>query len=159
LLLAKKRKRYVGQRGKMEIDEKSCGAIVFRETANGSKEVLLIKHYFSDSWGFPKGHMQQNEEEKETATREVLEETGVSVNITHDFRAEVFYRHGLGTRKKVVFFLATDASRAPLGGIDRRVERVAWVNVKRACSKLNFQNDRDVFFEAIEYLKKCGELF
>jgi 8-oxo-dGTP pyrophosphatase MutT (NUDIX family) len=147
--------------GKMEKekDEKSCGAIVFRKTANGSKEVLLIKHYFSDSWSFPKGHVQEGETEEETAIREVHEETGVSINITHDFRTEIFYHYGLGARKKVVFFLATDASKAILGSVDHRVERVAWVNVKRACSKLNFQNDRDILFGAIEYLKKRGELF
>ncbi|GHU86395.1 diadenosine 5'5'''-P1,P4-tetraphosphate pyrophosphohydrolase [Clostridia bacterium] len=144
---------------RMKKDEKSCGAIILRRTANGSKEVLLIKHYFSENWGFPKGHMKENEREEETAIREVLEETRISIDITHDFRAEVFYRCGFETKKKVVFFLATNASKPVSEGVDHRVERVAWVNVKRACDKLNFQNDRDILFDAIEYLKKCKELF
>ena len=51
------------------IVEKSCGAIVFTEDDEGIKYVIIESKegYF----GFPKGHVEKNETELETARREV----------------------------------------------------------------------------------------
>ena len=50
--------------------EKSCGAIIY----NKNKEVLIVKHN-AGHWDFPKGHVEENETEIQTAIREVKEET------------------------------------------------------------------------------------
>ena len=52
---------------------KKCGIILW----NHSKEkVFLVYGKKSSKWGFPKGHMEENETEIETAEREFYEETG-----------------------------------------------------------------------------------
>ena len=56
--------------------ERSCGAVVFR-FINGERRFLLIKNKRSCHWGFPKGHVEKDETDEETAKREVLEETGL----------------------------------------------------------------------------------
>ena len=53
--------------------EKSCGCIVLDK-----RTVLLIKHN-SGHWDFPKGHVEGEESEVETAIREVKEETGLDI--------------------------------------------------------------------------------
>ena len=58
----------------MKIEEKSCGCIIFDE----NKNVLLIKENIGD-WGFPKGHVEHDETEEDTAKREVKEETNLDV--------------------------------------------------------------------------------
>ena len=50
--------------------EKSCGAIIFNDG-----KVLVVKQT-SGFYGFPKGHVEIGETEKETAIRETKEETG-----------------------------------------------------------------------------------
>ena len=55
--------------------EKSCGALVYRITQSGQKELLFIKHRHGTQWSFPKGHMEEGESEVQTALREVKEET------------------------------------------------------------------------------------
>ena len=50
------------------LHEKSCGAIVYRKS-HGNTEILLIKHINSGHWSFPKGHVEGNETEVETAIR------------------------------------------------------------------------------------------
>ncbi|MEN8124127.1 MAG: NUDIX domain-containing protein [Bacteroidota bacterium] len=52
----------------------AAGGIVF----NSDKEILFI--YRNDKWDLPKGKIEPNEELKETAIREVREETGI-INI------------------------------------------------------------------------------
>ena len=61
------------------IEATSCGGVViFR-----GKVLLLYKNYRNryDGWVLPKGTVEQEEEYKETALREVREETGVSASI------------------------------------------------------------------------------
>jgi len=58
--------------------EKSCGAVIFRKT-RGKYAVLLIKNRYADFWSFPKGHVEEGENEYQTAIREVKEETGLTL--------------------------------------------------------------------------------
>lgn len=53
-----------------------CGCVLIDKTKN---YILLLK---SKSWSFPKGKINQNEQEKDCAIRECFEETGVRCNIT-----------------------------------------------------------------------------
>ena len=55
--------------------EKSCGAVVYCQKDSDIKYLLVCEH--SGFWVFPKGHMDAGETEKQTALRELQEETGV----------------------------------------------------------------------------------
>ena len=62
------------------IEATSCGGVViFR-----GKILVLYKNYRNkyEGWVLPKGTVEPGEEYKETATREVLEETGAKASIT-----------------------------------------------------------------------------
>ena len=49
--------------------EKSCGAVIYRKI-DENLEFLSISHRNDGHWGFPKGHVEKNESEEETAIRE-----------------------------------------------------------------------------------------
>ena len=55
--------------------EKSCGTMCFNQN-----KILMVKHN-KGHWAFPKGHVEENETEQETALRETKEETGLIVSI------------------------------------------------------------------------------
>ena len=64
----------------------SCGGVViFR-----GKILLLYKNYKKryDGWVLPKGTVEEGEEYKETALREVKEETGVDVEHLHYYKCQ-----------------------------------------------------------------------
>lgn len=52
---------------------KKCGIILWNHT---KEKIFLVYGKKSLKWGFPKGHMEENETEEETAKREFFEETG-----------------------------------------------------------------------------------
>ena len=66
--------------------------------------ILQLAGYF----GFPKGHMEKNETEEQTAIREIFEETGLKVNIIPGFKTinEYPIPHKEVTIKRVIYFLA-----------------------------------------------------
>lgn len=87
------------------IFEKSCGVVIYREI-NNDLEFLTISHRYDGHWGFPKGHVEGNESEEETAIREVCEESGLKVTLSDGFRAKIEYSPKEGVTKEVIFFLA-----------------------------------------------------
>lgn len=84
------------------IYEKTCGSVIFRRE-NGIKKYLLIKND-SGHIGFPKGHVEPNETESQTAEREVYEETGIKVKIDPETRQEYSYKTDNDTIKNCVYF-------------------------------------------------------
>lgn len=70
--------------------EKSCGAVIYRKS-NDNVEFLGVKSKGNGDWGFPKGHVEAGETEKETAKREILEETGLNISLIEGFRTKVEY--------------------------------------------------------------------
>lgn len=120
--------------------EKSCGCIVFRKF-HGNIELLLIKHLNSENWCFPKGHMELGETEKETALREVREETGIDVTVYQDFRECVFFMVKKDSYKQVVYFLAK-AQNFEYVAQEDEIAQVRWAEIHSACSLLTYENDK-----------------
>ena len=85
-------------------NEKSCGAIVFKRENNVTKYVIIKS--IGGFYGFPKGHVENNETEIQTALREVYEEVGLKINIINGFKEIVeYYIPSVNVQKQVVYFL------------------------------------------------------
>ena len=73
---------------------------------NGEQyDLVLLRHRFGGHWSFPKGHVEAGETERQTALREVKEETGLSIRLYDGFRESVEYFPQAGVKKQVVYFL------------------------------------------------------
>ena len=83
--------------------EKSCGAVVIKKE-NDELKFLIIRQT-DGYWGFPKGHVEENETEEETSIREIKEETNIDVEIDNKFRKVITYSPKEGVTKDVVFFI------------------------------------------------------
>ena len=87
--------------------EKSCGVLVLRQQVD-ELYVVLLRHRFGGHWSFPKGHVEAGESERQTALREVREETGLTgIKLMDGFRESVEYSPKPGVKKQVVYFLGT----------------------------------------------------
>jgi bis(5'-nucleosidyl)-tetraphosphatase len=134
------------------VEEKSAGAVIFFE--KGTRKYLLLKHP-AGHWGFPKGNIEEGEDEIHAAEREIREETGIEdFSFVGGFREEIsyFYRKGKNTvYKTVVYFLAkAKTDRVKLSG---EHEDYAWLSYNAALRYLTHSNSRRVLSKAEEYLK------
>ncbi len=130
--------------------EKSCGAIVFYRAPEEVK-VLLVKNKNGRYWSFPKGHVELGENERQTACREIKEETNLDVKLHPGFRETSDYCPFGRVRKRVVFFLAeafTDKVRIQESEIDYYI----WVSFERAKELCCYDNDLRVIDRAQRYL-------
>lgn len=126
--------------------EKSCGALIFYRNKQGVR-VLLVKNHNGRYWSFPKGHMELNETEEETAVREIKEETNLDVKIIDGFREVSDYCPFGNIKKRVVFFLAqafTDDVVDQAEEIDSHI----WVDIQQARKNCTYENDLRVIDKA-----------
>lgn len=128
------------------IFEKSCGAIVYRKF-HGNTEILLIKHVNSGHWSFPKGHVEGDETEVETALREIKEETGIDVIIDPSFRETVSYYPRKDTQKSVVYFVAK-AKNFDFVPQEEEISQIKWVDIGHASTVLTYENDKTIVNKA-----------
>lgn len=132
-------------------NEKSCGAIVYRKY-HGNTEILLIRHINSGHWSFPKGHVEGEETEIETAHREVLEETGIDAIIDPTFRETVTFSPRKDTVKLVVYFVAK-AKNTDYVPQEEEIADIRWVEINRATSVLAYDNDKLIVSRAKNYIQ------
>ncbi len=128
--------------------EKSCGAIIFNE----KNEFLVIKHN-AGHWDFPKGHVEENETEIETAKREVKEETNLDIEIVGNYRYKITYSPKEGVMKDVIFFLARNTSN-DVKIQEKEVSDYGWYNFSDALDILTFDMAKNLLKKAYKDLKK-----
>ncbi len=130
--------------------EKSCGAIVYRKF-HGNTEILLIRHIKSGYWSFPKGHVERDETEAETAVREIKEETNIDVLIDTGFRETVSFSPRRDTIKNVVYFVAKALNHDTRPQLEE-ISETRWIEIGQAISHLTYENDKLVVSKAKAFI-------
>lgn len=137
--------------------EKSAGAIIFRK--GGGKIYYLLLHYEAGHWDFPKGHIEEGENEKIASLREIKEETGIEeIDFIEGFRKRITYffkesykrKKGPLVFKEVIFYLAETKYK------DVRIspEHIgfAWLSYNEAFRKITFKNAKEILNKANDFL-------
>ena len=133
--------------------EKSCGAVVINREDEETRYLLIANP--AGIWGFPKGHMEAGETERETALREIREETGLDVQFLGEFRAadaHALVREGRpDVTKQITYFLAEYERQAftPQAG---EISDIRLMTFRQAMDAFQFESSRRILREAAEYL-------
>ena len=129
--------------------EKSCGAVIFRE--NNTERDYLILTSTQGHTTLCKGHVEGRETEHETAAREIMEETGLTVDFLDGFREVITYSKP-GVIKDVVFFLG-NVSGGALACQPEEVAAIRFLPFGEALGALTHQSDRDTLQKARAFLE------
>ena len=92
-------KRFVSQRRpsiQEVVRETTSGGIVFRRNEKTKKLEILLMQDAKNSWTIPKGHVEEGEEPKQTAEREIREETGLQEMKVMNWLGKVNFRYRRG---------------------------------------------------------------
>jgi bis(5'-nucleosidyl)-tetraphosphatase len=134
--------------------ERSAGAIIFSVKYPRGVNFLLLK-YSAGHWDFPKGNIENGEDETQAASREIREETGIENvvflkgferNITYNYRREQNL-----VRKKVIFFLAKANSQKVI--LSNEHIAYSWNKFDTALAKLTYKTAKDILIDANNFLK------
>ena len=134
--------------------EKSCGAIIFREF-NKKIETLLIR-MIGGHWSYPKGHVEQDETEVETALREIKEETNLEVIIDTRFREITTYSPKPEVIKDVIYFIGF-AKTSEVIIQETEVSEFIWIDVNEALNYITYEEDKKIFKKALRFINEISE--
>ena len=139
------------------LHEVSYGIIPLRRKGN-KWHVLLIQHGRAGFWGFPKGHPEKGESKQEAASRELKEETGLTIRcyITENpFNEHYFFKqHGELVSKSVTFYAAEVTGEVTLQ--KEEVGASLWLPLEEALAKLTYPADKGIMQKLIssDYLSE-----
>ncbi len=127
-----------------------CGSVVFNDN-----KVLIIKHKYGHI-SFPKGHVEGNETEEETAIREVKEETGIDIEITSNKKYYVQYENDNNSIEKVTYFIGKMIG----GKLNPQLSEISscyFEDENKVSDLITYDNDREMYLDVLNDIKK-GEL-
>lgn len=129
----------------------AAGCVVLRRTLLRTRVLLVWTRGYADPT-LPKGSMEPGETALECALGEVTEETGYTVEVTHEEPVvveTVMDKYPPFVHKTVRFFVARPLGGSPALRLERSlVARVGWVAVSRAVNLMRRP-------EEIEALRRC----
>lgn len=134
-------------------NEKSAGCIVYKRRESGSPLFLVVHDKAHGNWGFPKGHTESGESEKETALRECKEEIGIEVDIKNGFREEISYEMENGITKTVVYFVAKAQSYDVDYSACNEIDDHKWLTMYEAIGRVTFVNAALLVQKARDFLQ------
>jgi len=135
--------------------EVSCGAIVYK-VVHDCYYFLVIQNKNSQSYGFPKGHMESDESFQETAMREVLEETGINIEIISDkhytssYQFNAFWDNQM--IEKEVHLFAAKALNFNIKHQSEEIISALWLEADEVLDLLTYKNDQEIFKKILKEL-------
>ena len=136
----------------------SCGGVVFKNEDNKIQIVICGRQEEGEwLWGLPKGTPKSHETNKETAIREVTEETGLQVSaktligsINYSFIrvSDQVLCH------KIVYFYLMEAIGGSFEDHDHEFDEVKWVGATECLQVLTHQNEINMVNQAINIIRE-----
>lgn len=129
--------------------ETSAGGVVYR-LHDGEPLFLLIRDSYKN-WGFPKGHLESDEQPHAAAVREVREETGLA-DVMLDGEIDTidwFFRfRGKLVHKVCHFFLMRTEVEDTIPQRAEGITACKWARFDEATQLVSYANARDVLLRA-----------
>ena len=125
-----------------------AGGGVVRRRGEHGPEIALVHRPRYDDWTFPKGKAEDDENDEENASREVLEETGFRCEFGPEL-VTVQYTDRQDRAKTVRYWLMYPTGGAFVPGAE--VDELRWVSPDEARSMLTYVHDRSVLQAAVGF--------
>lgn len=106
------------------VREPTAGGIIFRRGKNKQVEILLIQDA-KDRWTIPKGHIETGESARETAEREIQEETGLQEMNVLNWLGKIHFRY---RRQQSLVLMTTQIYLVKAMGDTNKLNKEEWMN-------------------------------
>lgn len=141
------------------IREQTAGGIVFRRNKHTAELEMLLTQDAKDRWTIPKGHIEEGETAKETAEREIREETGLKEMDMMAWLGKIHFRY---RRQQSLVLMTTQIylvwGKGDTNDLNKEdwMNGIGWFKVQEALDMIEYEDITKLVLMAMKKIRHAG---
>lgn len=141
------------------VREPTAGGIVFRRNVKSKEIEILLIQDAKNRWTIPKGHIEEGESPKQTAAREIGEETGLEKVKIMQWLGKINFRY---RRQQSLVLMTTEIFLVQaLGDTDKLkpedwMNGIKWFSTSDALDKIEYEDIGKLILIGLKKIRQSG---
>ncbi|QQS64709.1 NUDIX domain-containing protein [Candidatus Saccharibacteria bacterium] len=141
------------------VRERTAGGVIFRRNKTTNQIEILLTADAKDRWTIPKGHIEEGESPRQTAEREITEETGLQKMKIIGWLNKVSFQY---RRNQSLVLMTTEVFLVQaLGDTDALnpeewMNGIRWFSVNEALDKIEYEDIGKAILIGLKKIRSAG---
>lgn len=141
------------------VREPTSGGMVFRRNKTSNEIEILLIQDAKNRWTIPKGHIEEGESARETAEREIREETGLQEMKVLNWLGKINFRY---RRVSSLVLMTTEIFLVQARGDTDKLKPEDWMNgigwfsANEALDKIEYEDISKIFLLGLKKIRQAN---